>query len=247
MNKAQLDATLKGADTLTPESSKKLPRDPCTIDTLTRILEKLDPNDPRDAAIIACCTSLYYGIARSGELTVPNLKAFKPSDHVKILDVRETLSEGGARLTSTHIPKTKANRTQGEDIFWAKQGGPTCPEAALENHIRINNPQPHEHLFAYTFRGKRCPLTKPIFTQRITEAAREAGIPPLQGHAFRIGGTLEYLLRGYSFKTVKVKGRWKSDAFLTYLRRHAEVMAPYMQTKDDLHTQFFQLLSKRKP
>ena len=207
MNKAQLDTTLKRADILTPELSKKSPRDPCTIDILTCILEKLDPNNPRDAAIITCCTSLYYSIACSGELTVPNLKAFKLSDHVKILDIRKILLEGRAQLTSIHIPKIKINCTQGEDTFWVKQGGPTCPEAALENHIRVNNPQPHKYLFTYTFRWQRCPLTKPIFTQCITEAAREVGVPPLQGHAFRIRETLEYLLRGYSFETVKVKGR----------------------------------------
>lgn len=51
----------------------------------------------------------------------------------------------------------------------------------------------------------------------------------MQGHGIRIGATLEYLLRGVPFDAVKVIRRWKSDAFLLYLRKHAEIMAPYMQ------------------
>jgi hypothetical protein len=58
----------------------------------------------------------------------------------------------------------------------------------------------------------------------------------LQGHGIRIGATLEYLLRGLSLETVKAKGRWQSEAFTIYLRKHAQVMAPYMQA--DLQQQF---------
>ena len=75
-----------------------------------------------------------------------------------------------------------------------RQGGATCPEEALNNHIRVNNPQPNEHLFSYTQERERRPLTKTIFIKALTKVATEAGIPPLQGHAFQIGGTLEYLL-----------------------------------------------------
>ncbi|KAF9011022.1 hypothetical protein BDZ89DRAFT_909974, partial [Hymenopellis radicata] len=73
------------------------------------------------------------------------------------------------------------------------------------------------------------PLTKPAFLARIAAAAKAADLQPLQGHGIRIGSTLEYLLRGLAFEVVKTLGRWKSDAFLVYLRKHAEIMAPYMQ------------------
>jgi hypothetical protein len=51
----------------------------------------------------------------------------------------------------------------------------------------------------------------------------------LKGHGVRIGGTLEYLLRGIPFDVVKSMGRWGSDAFVLYLRKHAVIMAPYLQ------------------
>ncbi|KAJ3818384.1 hypothetical protein F5880DRAFT_1463307, partial [Lentinula raphanica] len=76
--------------------------------------------------------------------------------------------------------------------------------------------------------GRRA-LTKSAFIQRIHRAARNKGLPLLQGHGIRIGATLEYLLRGVPFDAVRVIGRWQSDAFLLYLRKHAEIMAPYLQ------------------
>ena len=90
----------------------------------------------------------------------------------------------------------------------------------------------------HTIRGHRRPLSRAIFLRRLSKAAITARTGALQGHGFRIGGTLEYLLRGVAFDVVKAKGRWASDAFLDYLRRHAEIMAPYMQANPQIHRDF---------
>ncbi|KAH9913276.1 hypothetical protein B0H21DRAFT_669165, partial [Amylocystis lapponica] len=55
------------------------------------------------------------------------------------------------------------------------------------------------------------------------------GWAPLKGHGLRIGGTLEYLLRGRPFEVVKAIGRWSGDSFQLYLRKHAVILAPYLQ------------------
>jgi len=82
------------------------------------------------------------------------------------------------------------------------------------------------------------PLTKTKFLERIAKAARDANLEPLQGHGIRIGSTLEYLLRGVPFEAMKVQGRWASDAFLLYLRKHALIMAPYIQASPAIHETF---------
>jgi hypothetical protein len=51
----------------------------------------------------------------------------------------------------------------------------------------------------------------------------------LKSHSVRIGGTLEYLLQGVPFKSVKKMGHWTSDAFLIYLQQHAVTLALYLQ------------------
>jgi len=131
---------------------------------------------------------------------------------------------------------------EGEDLYFSKQLGQTDPEALLENHLKVNKPGASDHLFAYLHTvGRKTtlrPLTKPAFLARIHKAAKTRGLPTLQGHGIRIGATLEYLLRGVPFDAVRVIGRWKSDTFLLYLRKHAEIMAPYMQP--ELHRNLIQ-------
>ncbi|KAG2747464.1 hypothetical protein P692DRAFT_20690766, partial [Suillus brevipes Sb2] len=73
------------------------------------------------------------------------------------------------------------------------------------------------------------PLTRSAFLSRLDRTATQLGMESLNGHGLRIGGTLEYLLRGVPFETVKSIGRWKGDAFVGYLRQHAVILAPYLQ------------------
>ena len=126
-----------------------------------------------------------------------------------------------------------------EELSWSPQEEGVDPHQALETHLRINTPGDQEHLFAHTNeKGKRVPLTRHIFAKRIEAACKASGVNFKQLHSFRIGGTLEYLLRGVPFAEVQSMGRWSSDAFLVYLRRHAEVLTPYMQPQTDLHGAF---------
>ena len=224
----QVEVMVRAAKTITPAASKRKPRDPYTIPTLLAIRAQLNLTDPLDVAVWACATSLFYGAARAGELTVPKLGAFDPTLHVQRSNVTLKASCNRDEVTEIYILHTKTTPT-GEAIYWAKQNDDTDPLAALDSHLALNKPHPGEHLFVHTIKGARRPLTKKAFLVRISSAAAAAKLTPLQGHSFRIGGTLEYLLRGLPFDTMRVKGRWASAAFLKYLRHHSEVMAPYMQ------------------
>ena len=74
----QVEVMVRAAKTITPAASKRKPRDPYTIPTLLAIRAQLNLTDPLDVAVWACATSLFYGAARAGELTVPKLGAFDP-------------------------------------------------------------------------------------------------------------------------------------------------------------------------
>ncbi|KAJ7720027.1 hypothetical protein B0H16DRAFT_1336268, partial [Mycena metata] len=81
------------------------------------------------------------------------------------------------------------------------------------------------------------PLTKSAFITQIHKAFRATGSDPPQGH----GTTLFDLLRGTPFDVVKTIGCWASDTFLLYLRKHAQILAPYMQANPQLHTNFMHI------
>jgi hypothetical protein len=193
------------------------------------------------AAVLACLTTTFYAAARAGEFTVPKLSAFSPQLHVTLANVRVETDRNGLKSTVFHLPSTKASPVHGEDVSWSPQTGLTDPEAALEHHIQTNQPPQHGPLFAYHFRGNHRPLTKTKLIEVLAKAAREAGFDPRQGHGIRIGATLEYLLRGVPFDVMKVKGRWASDAFEKYLTKHAQILAPYMQDRPELHTAFVRI------
>lgn len=240
MDQEQVKLLFKAARKLAPATSKRSKRQPYTVATLTAIRAQLDLDSPRDAAVWCCATTLLYGVARTGEFTTSKLCAFDPAVHVQRSGIREDTDRQGHKVTVLRVPFTKC-AAGGEDIFWAAQRGPTDPEFALHNHLRVNQPGEGEHLLSYSHEHSRRPLTRTLFLSCIKSASIAAGLKYIPGHGFRIGGTLEYLLRGVPFEVVKAKGRWASNAFLIYLREHAQVMAPFMQDDPGLHAAFVNL------
>lgn len=225
----QTRAALKGAEAKAPPSSKRPKREPFTQAIIEAILNKLDTSAHLDAAVAACLCIAFFAVARLGEVTVTTLVSFDPKKHPTRASVRADQDRHGLRVSVCHLPSTKASPIKGEDIYWSKQTGPWDPEERLKRHVEINPAPLEAHLFAYRHASKWRPLTRKVFVDRIREAAKEAGLPLLQGHGIRIGGTLEHLLRGLPFEVVKVIGRWSSDAFAIYLRKHAVIVAPYIQ------------------
>ncbi|THH29295.1 hypothetical protein EUX98_g4898 [Antrodiella citrinella] len=234
-----IDAVLKGSQALTPPSSIRARRSPVTLEALSNIQRTLDLSQGRDAAVWACAVCCYYGIARLGELTVKTIAKFKakPTQYVRRQNVSLQVDRGGRKVTAIFIPVTKVSKS-GEEIYFAQQDGLTDPESALRNHFNINKPSDAEHLFMHTFKKSRVPLSKDIMLKRLKVCAHfvDPTASSFTGHSFRIGGTLEYLLRGVPFEVVKTLGRWSSNAFQIYLRKHAQILAPYIQNHPDYNT-----------
>jgi hypothetical protein len=238
LNPLEMDAVLKGADRLAPPSSKRKKRQPYTPEFITSLRQHLRLDDPFDAAVFACLTTCFYAAARVGEFLVPRLDAFAPSLHVTTANLHVDRNAEGLEVTVLHLPHTKVAPLEGEDVYWSCHPGPTDPYDALENHLRVNQPPQGAHLFAYRHKDHSRPLTKPAFIKRLAVAARSAGLEPLQGHGIRIGATLFYLLRGMPIEAMKVMGRWSSDAFLRYLRKHAQILTPLIQANPQAHQYF---------
>lgn len=225
---AQVSAALQGAARLAPPTSKRTKRNPFTVACLESIRSALDLSSPLDAAVYACLLTSFFSLARLGEMTVRSLSCFEPSTHVKPSNIRHDEDRHGLSVTVLHLPQTKMSPS-GEDIYFARQSGLADPHHALLNHLSINSPSSSVALFSWRHRNGLRPLTRSAFLGCLDRVATRLGMEPLKGHGIRIGGTLEYLLRGIPFETVKSIGRWKGDAFIGYLRQHAVIMAPYLQ------------------
>lgn len=225
----ELKAVLDGAAASAPAESKQPKRLPFTKDSLIAIRNQLNLNAPLDAAVFACLTTTFYAVARLGEFTVGAIREYNPKKHIPRDGVSESTDRNGLPVTKFFLPSTKVSPIEGEVACWAAQEGLTDPRAALDNHLRVNAAEGKAHLFAWKHAKGLRPLSKKEFIKRLGIAAAAAKLPNLKGHGLRIGGTLEYLLRGIPFEVVKTMGRWSSDAFTTYLQEHALILAPYIQ------------------
>ncbi|KZT64262.1 hypothetical protein DAEQUDRAFT_815124 [Daedalea quercina L-15889] len=168
--------------------------------------------------------------ARLGEFILPSLTAFQPTLHVKPADMRHDKDRHGHKVTVLHLPATKVAPLEGKDVHWAAQDGPVDPAEALANHLRINWPDDGGPLFAWKQRKGPRPLTRTAFLKRMDRVAALTQEPPMKGHGLRVGATLEYLLREVPFDIVQSIGRWSGESFKLYLRKHAVIMAPYLQS-----------------
>ncbi|TFK24825.1 hypothetical protein FA15DRAFT_680564 [Coprinopsis marcescibilis] len=114
---------------------------------------------------------------------------------------------------------------------------PTCPYAALHNHLKVNTSVPKSApLFAYTSHDNTAStLTKSWFLARCNDIWHKAGLPKMFGHGFHIGGTTHLLLLGTHPDIVATQGRWKSRAFLEYWCR-IEIILPIFITNSNYDT-----------
>ncbi len=232
LDDTRLNAALVAAERVAPPSLKRPERPPLLLATMEEIGRRLDLSRPLDAAVYACLTTTFWSASRLGEFTLPSLSTkFDPKVHVSPADVSFRVSVGGLPTTKIHLPSTKVAPEHGEDVHWAPQD--RCdPDAAFKNHLAVNSPPANGPLFAYIHTdGRRRSLTRFAFLKRINSVMTGVeGWLRMQGHSIRIGSVLEYLLRGVAFEVVKVIGRWSSDAFLRYLRKHGDILAPYIQS-----------------
>ena len=95
-------------------------------------------------------------------------------------------------------------------------GDDLCAVAALMAYLAVRGMQP-DPLFQWKD-GR--PLTREAIVSHVRQALHVLGLESSHyaGHSFRIGAATMAAERGIPDSTIKVLGRWKSDAFQTYIR-----------------------------
>ncbi|PPR03772.1 hypothetical protein CVT26_005787 [Gymnopilus dilepis] len=208
-----------GVAKLVPDTSRRAKRPPVTIQHLYALRRGLDLSSSFDAAVWALACIAFWSCC---ELLIPSRHVFDPSKHVaRGCPMSFRSDAGGISSAVFHIPWSKTTRNLGADIVVTKINDPSDPFIALQHHLSTNKDVPAEApLFSFvTAGGGHAPMTRDWFLQRCEDVWEAAGLPRMAGHAFRIGGATELLLRGTPPDIVAVQGRWRSRAFLDYWRR----------------------------
>jgi hypothetical protein len=134
-------------------------------------------------------------------------------------------------LLHLHWTKTTQNNKTVKIKIIERPGDPTCPYAALQNHLARNSDIPHHlPLFAHftSSTGISWWGTKD-FMSCVNAQWAKVDLPPHDGHAFRIGGATHWLLMGADVNMVKMHGCWSLDSsFLLYWRNIKDILPMYL-------------------
>jgi integrase len=91
-----------------------------------------------------------------------------------------------------------------------------CPVKQLEQYLGLRRNK-NDRLFVYP---NLLPISRSQFINSLNAALSFIGLSTsvYKGHSFRIGASTWALQQGKSDTQVRALGRWKSNAFLKYLR-----------------------------
>ena len=134
----------------------------------------MDMDDPCNAAVYTCTVITFYCVVRLGEFTVSNIReCFNPEKYITRNNVARLKDKDGLPVIKFRIPVMKCEAT-GEDVQCAPHTGcVTDPEAALQNHLRLNPAPPDAHLFTWRHpRSGLCLLSKTQVTNKIADIAK---------------------------------------------------------------------------
>ena len=192
-----------------------LPRQPVTTDILQHLkpaLRSLTRNSYQATLYWAAFTLAFYAFLRVGEYTS---RARTRRSSTTLLASSVTL-----KASSIIIRLTKSKTSQFQSpppIHIGATNTATCPVAAMQSFLSRRRASSQLPLFV--FRDGTY-LTPNLVSSTLKASLRIAGYNPAaySSHSFRIGAATSASASGMADHLIQKLGRWKSDAFKTYVR-----------------------------
>lgn len=191
---------------------------------LRKINSQKLPDDFDTLLFRAIAFAAFYGLARLGELIQASSNPTPNTLYLKNITIQ---SEANPPCILIHLPIAKTRNSAFPDILVVhKSFDDICPVQVISTYMKArlatNLRNDAQFLFAHkdgSLVNKRWFLHKlnTMFPQK-----------HLSGHGFRAGGTTELIQRGLPPHMVQLAGRWSSDTFEEYIRRHPLVLNAYM-------------------
>ena len=201
---------------------KRLPVTPDILRRLHGVWK--DSMDSHDTVMLwaACCLG-FFGFLHSGEFTAKSDRDVDPSSTLMLSDVSLDDREN-PRLICVHIKQSKNDQFRaGVRIYLGRTGSHLCPVTAILNYLAVRSRE-EDPLFVFSD-GRY--LSRQRLVSHLQTALRSCGIDPClyTGHSFRIGAATTAASVGIEDSVIQMLGRWRSAAFLRYVRTPREQLA----------------------
>ena len=201
-----------------PSQDRRLPITPRILLDIFRTVDLQDYNDSLHWA--ACCLA-FFGFLRCAEFTIPSSSSFDPSQHLGVSDVLFD-SACFPSMLSLLLRTSKTDQfRQGVSVVIGRTQSPVCAVRAVAHFLclRGNTPGP-----LFVFREGQA-LSRQSFTCFLRHRLAACGhLGFYAGHSFRIGAATTAAAAGVPAHIIKAMGRWKSEAYLAYIRISPDIL-----------------------
>ena len=217
----RLPYVLKGIRNLAPEHSRlqRLPITPGLLRSIRSLWSQQPLTFDRVMLWAAFCTG-FFGFMRAGEFTTNN---FIEPPGLSLKDIAID-SHQNPQILTLHLRRSKTDPFgRGTHIHLGRTQTDLCPVSAMLSYLAIR-PSTSGPLFIFK---DGSPLTKPKLICHLRNAISQLGLNTAgySGHSFRIGAASTTARIGISDSNIQLLGRWKSSAFLTYIRSSTDQLA----------------------
>lgn len=207
---------------------------PCTYSLLCKLLKAINLSNYSDLVYFTAMVTATFGLLRTGEFCAQN----KSVRH-RYNDINSTKSLWGSNVSAKfdsdgnvkyYILKLKAAKTDtfrsDIDVIIGKGKPPVCPVYLINKLIMARNILAKENKF-YSWEYYKPLFLLPtgilsrtdmsdFFKLKLNKLGYDTKFFKL--YSFRIGGATMYAKRGFPSTLIQILGRWRSDAYKTYIR-----------------------------
>ncbi|XP_068748893.1 uncharacterized protein [Montipora capricornis] len=191
---------------------------PLTLPILHRLIQAAAfvTNTPEHATLFkAMCSLAFYAFLRVGEMT---LVSSNKSNLPLQLDQLTKLVDSNNHVVAFKLSFRNYKHSYNQPTFslTISRQSKFCPVNTMLEYLDIRGHQPGP-LFLTT-EGQA--VSRELFVNFLSRALVHCNLDPsrYKGHSFRIGAASHAAEQGFTDAQIRIMGRWKSTAFLKYIR-----------------------------
>ena len=206
---------LKGFNKIGFRLDSRLPITLPILDKLISVAPSLVGSPYQICQFQAMCSLAFFAFLRIGEMTSSNGRTDNPPLQISHISKLLSSSSDLIAFKITFGSFKHSYNARPFSIVVSRQPQ-SCPVELLLKYLAMRGPRPGA-LFI-TVDG--LPVSRSQFSNMLSSAIQFCGLSPsvYKGHSFQIGAASHAADKGLSDAQIRLLGRWKSNAFLKYIR-----------------------------